>query len=190
MKTIYLLMFAALFVFCGGCGPGTDGQPQTVGTFKGAQKAYLDEVDQSVQSIEKSLGQMIRYEFDSVDHRQLSTEYAYWQKVHIYVDNHGIRRAKFYADPDEGTRTEELYFDEEGHLIFANLEKEGLLEGSITGNVEGEKYYFTLSKLIYALSETGETRKLKDDTVKINAINLVNEAGQVKKIMANKTLKP
>ncbi len=191
MKGLCLLFAAVIFFGLQSCNSCTSqDQEYEAATFMGARKAYLDGVDKKVQAIKKNLREMRRYEFDSVDHHLLSTEYAYWQKVHIYTDRIGIRKAKFYADPEKSALSEEFYFDEERNLIFATINKNGLVVNSTPDNAPGEKLYFVSGQLVYALDHNQAEMNVKDKKVKLKAIDLLNESTQIKEIMSNKKLTP
>lgn len=181
MKALKLcppLLLLLLFAFS--C---SNSEPEKVLRGDGAFRAYIAEVDSQVIGINKNLSKMERIELDSVGDNQISTEYPYWKRMHVYLDKEGIRKAALYADYEKGKRTEELYF-RGGELIHADINKNGLL----SADTKGQKFYFAREKLIFALDGEGNRLNVKTDSVKVASIDLVREATQFRALIAKKDL--
>lgn len=180
-------LITTVFV-CSSCSSGGNERKYETMTYYGAWKARADETKSKVATIETGQSAYLRYEFDSLDRNVLDSPYPYWDKVHVYLDKKGIRKAKLYANPAKSFLTEEFYFDN-GNLIYAQIDSQGIRETEPDSIFRGDRYFFTKNVLVLALDSSGKRKDITDDTVKIKSVDLIFESDQIKKIIADKQIK-
>ncbi len=153
-------------------------------TRQGIFQARIDDIRSKVKYIEQHYSGFTQHELDSAELALFDSEYPFWRKIHLYLKDNDLTRAKLYADFRKDSTTEEYYFDE-GELIYALIEKKGLEENEPDSLVKGEQYFFIRQTLVLALDENGKRRALKDNMVAISGIDLKKEAEQLKALAAN-----
>lgn len=103
----------------------------------------------------------------------LRTEFAFWQKAQLYLENDQLAKAVLTARPEDNGRYEEFYFDRKGNLVLA-----------IDGDHEvSRSYYFVIDRLVLTMLNDTDTLKNTAADVKISSINLVKEAEKLQAII-------
>ncbi len=192
MKHLLFLLSLAILMAqssCNSCTSEDDSDPKyDVMTRYGAWEARADETRAKVQKIEDRFNTFLHYEFDSLDHHIFDSEYPYWDKIDVYLNEKGLQKAKLFAMPSESLATEEFYFDE-GNLIYAQKEEKGMKNVHPDSALHGNQFFFTRGVLVLALDPEGKRRDIEDDTVKIESVDLMHEAKQIREIIAQKQIK-
>ncbi|HAD98376.1 MAG TPA: hypothetical protein DCG19_13280 [Cryomorphaceae bacterium] len=188
-KAILFLIVLGIFA-TSSCHTGTDADERKYEamTRYGAWQARADETRAKVGTIETEQSAYLRYEFDSLDRSILDSPYPYWDKIQVFLDKKGIRKAKLYANPAKSFLTEEFYF-ENGNLIYAQIDSQGIRELEPDSIFRGDRYFFTKNVLVLALDSKGKRKDITDDSVKIKSVDLINESDQIKQIIADKQIK-
>lgn len=178
-------------VVMSGCNSCTSDNERKYGVMQlyGGWTARVDETRKMVKNVEDHYREYLRYEFDSADMQKLSTPYPFWEKVHVYLDESGIRRVKLYSNPEKDQRAEQLYF-EDGRLMYSLVITDNFNAAPREGNGKGMEYFFRENTLVLSLNKDGQRRDLSKDSIKMAGIDLLYEAKQIASIISNKQLKP
>ncbi|MEQ9261708.1 MAG: hypothetical protein RLP14_00970 [Owenweeksia sp.] len=188
-KLLSLGLFAALsFTACNSGGPEAGEQKYEVMTLYGAWQARVDETRAKVGTIETQESSFLKYEFDSLDRNVFDSPYPYWDQIQVFLNKKGIQKAKLFANATKSLMTEEFYF-EDGHLIYAQIEPDGIHTTEADSIFRGEQFFFTQQALVLAIDAKGKRRDITDDSVKIKGVDLIHEADQIKQIIASKQIK-
>ena len=188
MKKLVLVLGLSGILVCSGCNScNKEAKPKyKVLQLYGGWKARADEIKQKVVHIEEHYREYTRYDLDSLEIRQLSTEYPYWKELRTYTDDTGLRKAELYANPKKGLRIERFYFDE-GTFIYATI-LDGRKDSIAFAEQRGEEYFLIQNTLVLALDEAGEKRDITNKKVRLAGLDLQKEAKQIKTIIANKQI--
>lgn len=175
--------WVVLFVlfFCSACTSCSEQEEKPMLTPNGAFRAEIGRIDSQVARI-NGRADLQRIALDSLERLQLSTEYPFWADALVYRSKEGLHKTELKAKPSESNMREELYFGDQGKLIYAVKAPDS--------SSEGERYYFLLEKLVMVLDEKGNKKDIQSDSVKLSAMLLVNEARNFRKVMASKKIKP
>jgi len=79
-----------------------------------------------------------------------------WALIHFYFDGDQLVRVKSYPHGEVSARTEEFYFDQ-GQLIAAVIEDNGLAETDGEAVEDDKAYYFYDNELVKEVNNTQET---------------------------------
>lgn len=188
MRHLHAYMVSLGLLLATACSnPGEGTKKYRTATGDGAMRAHLDDIDKKVANTRAGLSQMSLYRVDTVDYTVFSTGYTHWDAIEVYYNKAGLQSAMLIGSPKNGSRQEEFFFDKEGKLIFSRLRDEA---DSATTEPEVKEFYFILEKLVKVSNGRGEQLNPEKDSIKYQAIQMVNEAEQIRDLMAGKNLKP
>ena len=165
------LLCLGFILFAAACNSG--GEEPRVMTRQGALEAEIrhaaatkKRIDNSENLRQHTLGREEVYE--------LKTEFAFWQKAILLLDEQQLAKAFLKSRPEDNGRFEEFYFDKDGNLVLA---RDGDLD-------EFRDYYFVIDRLVLAMKNNSDTLNISASHVKFTAINLVKEAAKLKAVTA------
>ena len=103
-----------------------------------------------------------------------------WALIHFYFDGDQLVRVKSYPHGEVSARTEEFYFDQ-GQLIAAVIEDNGLAETDGEAVEDDKAYYFYDNELV---KEVNNTQESETSIRESDAERLLQEAKEYEELAA------
>lgn len=161
-KTIFALLSAALFTAC-------QPQPEAAATETTKTETTIDNTEvelsplntDSLATAQMALRGAIEAKKESLTLKSIKTDSLReqvaqkWSLMHFYFDGEQLVRVKSYPHGTISTRTEEFYFDN-GNLIAAVIEDDGLSETGEEAAEDDKAYYFYEGKMVKEVNNTSE----------------------------------
>lgn len=187
-KAILLLLTLPALAFttsCNSCNEDDDRKYEVMQLY-GGWKARADETREVVQHIENHYREYTRYDFDSTDLRNYSTEYPYWEEVRTYTDENGLRKVHVLADNKRNLKEEKFYFKEDVLVLAEVLDAEN--DSSAYHKDKGIRYFFVDNTLVLVLSPTGERMDIENAKIRTRSIDLLQESKQLRTIVNKRNI--
>lgn len=162
MKQAFFLMFALFLV--ASCANNAENQADSSAeATENEQEATAEDLNvDSLQTSIESYRVNIEDNLDNYERQEMSTEgmreqiSQKWAMIHYYMDGDELVRVKTYPHEETSTRTEEFYF-QDGELVCAVIEDDGLSEQGKESDLKGKAYYYHDGTAIAEMNNTGET---------------------------------
>ena len=118
--------------------------------------ALMEKINQERTSIEARKNELTRHELSTKTLREQIKQK--WSKLHYYSEGNEVVRVKTYPYDGISTRTEEFYFND-GSLIFAIIQDQGLDEGTAGETGDRKEYYYWNGQFVGERQDTVEKER-------------------------------
>lgn len=190
MKKLFLTLaaLALVVVSCQPKAPEAETETEKSETAIDNTEVEVPKVNtDSIATAQMGKRQALENDRDGLTRKDLKTEglraqiAQKWSLLHFYFKNEQLVRVKTYPHGTVSSRTEEFYF-EDGNLIAAVIQDNGLAETGEKEVADDKAYYFYQGELVKEVNNSGEAEtSLKES----DAERLLQEAKEYQELAAN-----